>query len=245
MRYLEHPVHPALRASVEAVWSLRPVPGTSHRILPDGCVDLVLVPGTEPLLAGPATAAVLAGPVPEGTVTGVRFRPGHAAGMLGVAAHELRDRTVPVSDVLGAAASRRMELAGPEAMLLERLAGSRPADPLVTAAVAMLQRAPAASVGEVARAVALSERHLRRRFEDSVGYGPKRLARVLRLQRVLELARRRPEIRIGALAYAGGYADQAHMAHDFQALSGRTPRELIGERGRFLQDAAAPIGETA
>ncbi len=34
----------------------------------------------------------------------------------------------------------------------------------------------------------VSERQLRRRFEDAVGYGPKTLARVLRFQRFLALA---------------------------------------------------------
>ena len=41
------------------------------------------------------------------------------------------------------------------------------------------------------RALGVSERQLRRRFADAVGYGPKTLARVLRFQRFLALARRR------------------------------------------------------
>ena len=47
-------------------------------------------------------------------------------------------------------------------------------DPLVAAAVAWLEREPAAArVGALGPAVGLGERQLRRRFLAGVGYGPK------------------------------------------------------------------------
>ena len=76
----------------------------------------------------------------------------------------------------------------------------------------------------------MSERHLRRRFESSVGYGPKTLARVLRLQRFLALARADPDEGLAGLAAAAGYADQAHLSRDCAALTDRTPGALLAER---------------
>jgi transcriptional regulator GlxA family with amidase domain len=75
--------------------------------------------------------------------------------------------------------------------------------------------------------VALSERQLRRRFHDAVGYGPKTLGRVMRLQRFLRLARAQPDAGLAALAADAGYADQAHLSGDARALTGRTPSALL------------------
>jgi methylphosphotriester-DNA--protein-cysteine methyltransferase len=62
-----------------------------------------------------------------------------------------------------------------------------------------------------------------------VGYGPKRLARVLRLRRALDRA---PSHGLAEAALDAGYADQSHFTNDCVELAGIPP-------GRFLQDAGA------
>ena len=102
---------------------------------------------------------------------------------------------------------------------------------------------------ELGAALGVSERQLRRRFADAVGYGPKTLARVLRFQRFLALARSGDEL--ARLALTAGYADQAHLTRETRRLAGRTPLELVARarhaggrarsRDRFVQaDAGAP-----
>lgn len=216
--YAEAAVAPALRRWFSAAWTVRPQAGTSHRILPDGHVDLVWLPGEEaPLVAGPATRPAFAPPA-DGVVRGLRFAAGAAPALLGVAAHELRDLTVPLSAL-----------------------GSRPArepDALVRAGAEALRAEPGLRMSAVAAAVGLSERQLRRRFVDWVGYGPKRYARICRLQRMLALAPGEPDG--AALAVTAGYADQPHMVREVRELAGVTPGTLLAERGRFLQ-AAEPV----
>ena len=51
------------------------------------------------------------------------------------------------------------------------------------------------------------------------------MARVLRFQRFLTLARRGDDL--ARLAFAAGYADQAHLTRECRRLSGRTPAELV------------------
>jgi AraC-like DNA-binding protein len=70
------------------------------------------------------------------------------------------------------------------------------------------------------------------------GYGPARLARILRLQRVLYQARSSPRpARLVDLATAAGYADQQHLAHEVQAIMGMTPTLLLRASDvRSLQD---------
>jgi AraC-like DNA-binding protein len=82
------------------------------------------------------------------------------------------------------------------------------------------------TVAEVAAQVGFSERQLNRRSLASFGYGPKVLARVLRLQRALGSARGGMSLVQAALA--AGYADQAHFAHEVRALTGQSASQLVG-----------------
>ncbi len=72
-----------------------------------------------------------------------------------------------------------------------------------------------------------------RRFREWVGYGPKTLQRILRLQRLLLLAEGGAGA-LGDLAVAAGYADQAHMTREVGALAGITPRLLVAAGGATL-----------
>ena len=113
-------------------------------------------------------------------------------------------------------------------VLLSTLAGRAPSaappDPIVRAAIALLA-AGGVDVRALAGELALSERQLRRRFESAVGYGPKRLARILRLTRALAAAHAGEEL--ARVAAGAGYADQAHFSHDCRRLAGVAPSALL------------------
>ncbi|MCR6490057.1 helix-turn-helix domain-containing protein [Amycolatopsis sp. OK19-0408] len=115
---------------------------------------------------------------------------------------------------------------GADPALIAELRGADPA--LIAAALARPNPSrPAADVAaeraeDPARPFAVSERRLRRRFVQAVGYGPATYLRVSRFQRAVALASRSPGL--AALAAAAGYADQAHLSRDCRALTGLTPR---------------------
>nr|WP_282600052.1 helix-turn-helix domain-containing protein [Patulibacter sp. SYSU D01012] len=110
-----------------------------------------------------------------------------------------------------------------------RAEGAAPVDPAVRAVVARAGAGPVA-VAELAHRVGLSERQLRRRFLEHVGYGPRTLHRVLRLQRLLDRAIAAPDEGLAALAAHAGYADQAHLAREARALAGTTAAALVAGR---------------
>lgn len=92
----------------------------------------------------------------------------------------------------------------------------------------MIERGPphgAPLVPWLARALEMSERTLRRRFDESFGYGPKTLDRILRHQRFLRLSIRSDDS-TAMLASEAGYADQAHLIRESRRLTGNTPQEL-------------------
>jgi AraC-like DNA-binding protein len=208
------------------------------RVLPDGGVDLLFSARaaggawTGEVFGAKSTALVVADAEPMEKLA-VRLAPGAARGWLGVAAHTLSDRALPLDALWGRAArelgarlaearGRGERRAALEAALLAR-AGSAEAPPAwLGAALAALGRS--ADVRAVARALGVSERRLERAFRAHVGLGPKRFARVARL------ARARRAVAHGAsqleAALFAGYYDQAHFHRECRALAGVGPAEL-------------------
>ncbi|MFI0924250.1 DUF6597 domain-containing transcriptional factor [Streptomyces sp. NPDC021012] len=208
------------------LWTRTAAGPTAERpVLPDGCMDLIWADGSL-LVAGPDTRAYVPGEF-AARYAGIRFAPGDAPGFFGVPAHELRDRRVALGALWGEAEARRLgeriaEAPDPAAALGElvlRRAAEAPApDPLLRAVVARL--AAGRAVAETAEAVGLGVRGLHRRSLDAFGYGPKTLARVLRLQRALAMVR--AGVPYAEAALRAGCADQAHLARETRALAGTT-----------------------
>ncbi|GAA5069341.1 helix-turn-helix domain-containing protein [Nocardia callitridis] len=213
------------------VWTKTVAPGAiGSPVLPDGCIDLIWADGTL-LVAGPDTKAHH--PSASGRdYVGFRFFPGTAPTLLGVPAHELRDRRVDLADLWDTATTRRLtarvddalDRAGAlEAVVLERASGVGPVDPLVRGVVGALDSGR--SVTEVAEMLSVDARTLHRKSLAAFGYGPKTLARILRVRRAIAAAR-------GGLSFADtaattGFADQAHLARDVREFAGTTLRQLL------------------
>lgn len=221
---------------------LRPPPGLSHlacgwiadgaaaSVLPDACVDVVLSAGRL-VVAGPATSAVEVAPTPGQHGCGVRFRVGAAGAALGAPVDVLRDLTVSLEDLWGPK-GRRLSAQVADAptstsaltVLVRGLAQPRaPLDLIARRAALLLIRRP---FSEVSHELGFSERQLRRRVEQAVGYGPRMLLRILRLQRFLQAIEREPTLTLAQLAANTGYADQAHLARECRRLTGLTPSAL-------------------
>ncbi|WP_022928311.1 helix-turn-helix domain-containing protein [Patulibacter americanus] len=251
MAYDEAPPPPALADRVACLWWRTPdaVPAggaPAHLVLPDGCVDLVWHAGRL-TVAGPDTGPVAAAPS-SATTVGVRLRPG-AVAVLGESAAVLRDERVgtdalwgrvgaELADRVAHAPDDRGRLALLTAAVARRAAAAGPPDAAVAAAVSALS-GPGATVAGAARGAGLSDRQLRRRFLEHVGYGPKTLDRVLRLQRFLTLAITTTDD-LAALAASAGYADQAHLTREARALAATTPRELVAARRPAPAPGPAP-----
>ncbi|WEH14615.1 helix-turn-helix domain-containing protein [Streptomyces sp. VNUA24] len=223
----------ASRLDGAVVWSDGPGGPGSGRVLPDGCMDLLWHEGRL-LVAGPDTRAYVTGGSPGGWA-GLRFFPGQAPAFLGVPAHELRDRRVALADLWSPADVRRLTarvnaapdpVRGLEEAVLERAAQVARPDPVLRQVVAALDagRPVAATADELG----LGARQLHRRSLAAFGYGPKTLARVLRLRRALALAR--DGVPFAETAARSGYADQAHLARDVRELAGLPLGELLGGR---------------
>jgi AraC-like DNA-binding protein len=226
-----------------------------ERVLPNGLVHVMVnldadefrtYRGTGAASARRAPGAALVGPHAQASVIdtaeqraviAVGFRTGGAAP---VPLAEARDGLIDLSLLWGdeGAVLRERLLLAPtadarfdllEAVLLRRLAHAEAPDPLVPLAAAALARG--LPVAQVAESAGLLPRTLTRRFERATGLTPKRYARIRRLQRLVTAAARATHPDWAELAAHYGYADQAHLVHDFRDLTGITPTQYRPRSG--------------
>ena len=165
-------------------------------------------------------------------IIGAVFEPGAARAFCAVPVDILAEHHVALEDLWSRAAAdeladRLRELTTAEARLdcLERLLVARlgPADPPDALVRAALRRmaSSSATVTALADDLGLGARRFRRRFRAEVGLNPKAMAGVLRFQRALTALRRGG--RLCDVALDCGYYDQAHLTHEFRALSSVAP----------------------
>jgi AraC-like DNA-binding protein len=278
MQYRTYRPGPPLADFVEYMWALRDAPAHStERIVPSGTLELVVNLHEDALRIYASdnrgwrrySGAVVSGAYrrffvidarDHASIVGVHFRPGGAWAFLRVPPGELADRHVDLAMLWGrsavelrermcAAASAAERFALLERALTSRLVDCRPGHPAVPFALGQLAR-PGVTVGEVAADVALSRRRFIQVFTTEVGMTPKRLSRVLRFQRVSELARRIDAPDWARLARTCGYFDQSHLINDVTEFTGASPRQLgpaseevkelhlaVPDQVKILQDA--------
>jgi AraC-like DNA-binding protein len=231
---------PPLAQFVNVIWLSQghvPGPHRRERVLPAGDCALIVD------LADPRGYAGVSGPHSRGfeidvaaqfALGGVAFKPGGAYPFFDVPLHTLADDFVALGDVWGCLATELRErvleaptpdlkFAAFEDVLKRRLARAPDRHPGVVYAIAAFERAPGASVIEVAGRTGMSHRRFLDLFDSEVGLTPKVFCRILRFQRVLRRVDTGRDVDWTDVALSCGYYDQAHFIHDFQVFAGMTP----------------------
>lgn len=228
------------------LWQSRSGVGTTTRILPDGCMDLIW-DGRDLVVAGPDTAARLHSSAAGAAYTALRFAGGSGPALLGVPADTVRDQSVDLGALWPqrrvADLCRRLDNdndndnvagAGHPGTAGVALAGwlaSRAArteiDPFGARVLYLTRRG--SDVDAIAALLSMGARQVHRRCLTTFGYGPKMLARVVRLERAVAAGRSgQPWASVAARC---GYADQAHLARELRALAGASPTALLRRPG--------------
>lgn len=225
--YAEAPPPLALEGLIKARWTLAgggaAAEWIGHNATPDGCIEIIRRLAGRSRWNGEQPVAFAVGlierPEPfemsgDAAFEGLRLWPWAWPLVGNRPLDELRGRWLP--------------FAAPDfAMIEARLADEQ--------ALARTGRAiiAAESVAEMSTATAMSPRALQRWFAAHVGMPPRQYLRLLRFQRAFETA---PGQRsLAGHAAAQGFADQAHMAREFRALSGVSAKAARRDaRGPFL-----------
>jgi AraC-like DNA-binding protein len=171
----------------------------------------------------------------------LRLWPGAVPALMAIPTVDVAATIVPLDAVWGRAAtelverlaeapSRASRAAIVERTIVERVRGVSEAC-MLPRAWAAVDDLEVARVSTVAERVGVSERHLRRMFQNAVGLSPKAYLRVRRLRRALAHARKSAAQSWTRIAVDAGYFDQAHMVAEFRDLTGCSPTALWRELG--------------
>ncbi|MEV0152870.1 AraC family transcriptional regulator [Micromonospora sp. NPDC050686] len=226
----------ALRPYVEHYWLIDWALTEPHeqRLVPHPAVNVVFhgnddAPETAEV-SGVATQLFSITLHGVGRATGVQFRPGGFRPFWRRPVAELTGRRRPLA-ALGLPVPPGRRGAGTDDERCRRLddllAGWSPApDPVAAEVITLAEEIrtdrDVLRVDDFARRHGVSTRQLQRLFLDHVGIGPKWVIRRYRLQEAIERATAGPPD-WAALAADLGYADQAHLAREFRAVTGVSP----------------------
>jgi len=253
--YAEHAPPADLAGHVACFWTrlvdelAGPAAGSIHRVLPDGCVDIIVgfdasSAVTSAIGVGAMTKPlIISGDSPRLSV-GVRFLPGHAFIALGIPACAITDENVGYDelardaraelDSMSAQTTNEGRVAAFIDLVRRRL---RRVDAVPASVREAVRRIVSANgnlrVAELASEIGITRQQLARHFAMHVGVTPKMLARVMRARAALARADAARaayprDVDWTSIAYDLGYYDQPHFIDDFKALTGVTPSRWTG-----------------
>jgi AraC-like DNA-binding protein len=261
MRYSEIKPRFPLSRFVECFWTLEGDDRSQQpeRILPDGCVELILNFGAEfsqhedgkrslqptNFLVGQMTGPILISPTGAVELMGIRFHPGGTLPFLRVPLDEITDQVVGLGslssklerDLLRAVSESptlAQKTAAVEAFLTRCLTANNHDSRLMMLAAKIVETGGLVSVDQLANDAGISSRQLERRFLSEVGLGPKLLGRIIRFQQVFR-AVEQCNAAWSAIAVECGYYDQAHLIRDFNQFAQQTPTVLFSHQSSLTE----------
>lgn len=232
---------PPLDAHVEVIWAYdgQATQTSRETVLPNGKMQLSIDLSTgDGMVCGVRTCRSVIDTAVIRPVMGVVFRPGGARGLFDAAGDDFLNKIVPLDQIWdGRAAELRDRILEAGAIdqqlqVLEeslvsaiRRAGDRTAlHPAVRYSLGQLRRSPdIPSVLGLAREVGLSRRRFGQLFSEQVGATPKFYCRLRRFLGVVRTIAAGEPVNWADMAVGAGYADQAHLIHEFQEFAGLSP----------------------
>lgn len=258
-------LHPQLESNIQLIWSMEldeaAIAGAPEHVVPDGIVEVVFHYGTpfamrrpgEPFSSQAQSFAVSQTrrflemkPIGPSGFVSIRFFPWGVRPYIDVPVESFADDAVAVRHLWGRAGEELEERMRAAPSVAERVAivqaflvdrqrrGSTATDePLIRAVV---DRRGRVRVRDLAAELGFSERQLERRFRNTVGVPPKHFARICRFLETCRLLSAPGTTTVAEVALAAGYADQAHLHHEFVSFSGLTPAAFGRARGVCFLD---------
>jgi len=230
-------------------------------ILPDGAVEMIINLGDPQTLcalddpnkrrvfrrawiSGERLEPILIDEIGYVHLAGIRLRPGGGWPFLGIPMREFSGQVIELEDILGQQISELRDRLGEETRdnarfdLLEAWLRARqrtsPTRAVNYVLRAIQDSAGSARIGQMAKEIGISHKHLLREFDRCVGLTPKVFSRLCAFQRVIQSVGHRTDVEWADTATECGYYDQAHLIREFRALSGLTPATYLNRRGPFL-----------
>lgn len=95
------------------------------------------------------------------------------------------------------------------------------------------------SLKNIQTSLNLTERTLQRRFEENVGIPPKLFFKIAQFHTALNQLQSEKTIKLTDIAYANGYADQAHFIRSFKKFTGQSPLSFQRQSSNWMANTIA------
>ena len=256
MRYREIIPQPPLNRYVECFWTLEGDSPSAQpeRILPDGCIELILNFGAQfsqhcddtrklqpkNFLVGQMTGPIMITPSGPVQLIGIRFNPGGTLPFMRMPLHEVTDQVVELGSLSSTLERDLLRVAERSNLLLEKiraieeflttsLTNSKHDSWSMSIAARIIESRGLVAVEELAMDAGISIRQMERRFLSDIGVGPKLIGRIIRFQQVFRAVEQSNNA-WAEIAIACGYYDQAHLIRDFNQFAQQTPAVLFSNQ---------------
>jgi AraC-like DNA-binding protein len=177
----------------------------------------------------------------------VVFQPYGINQLLNTRASELRDNIIPTEYLFGKQVpglyeklSEGFTIAGKLELLngfFKGVAERRKYfdDSLIKASVRFIvENKGLISSRQLVKLTGFTERHIERKFSESIGITPRKFGNVIKLHHFLRQLKTEPaNKRLTAFAYEAGYTDQSHLIKEFKKITGMTPGTYINKADKL------------
>jgi len=184
-------------------------------------------------------------------IVGIRLKPFALANIIKKPLYKLNDSIYPLSDlitvdkVIGEIESRilssaQLELVTPyldqfvEFLLYKSLDLD---ENLRSQLNYILDRHGDVRVGDLLDTFGVSKVTLRKHFIHKVGFTPKKITQIWRMNRVLQLKEDHPNFTLTDIGLESGYYDQSHFIKDFRAIFGVAPKSFFRDNAKLISIA--------
>lgn len=219
--------------------------GRLLRIVPDGCVDILLI-YKDGQVTGIAAGTFLTYHETKtslcGEIFGVRFLPGMLPAFLHIRPKDLLEHYIPLEDLLPDGSTLLTDMAAQKTFagristflshyLHEEKNRQKPygKTELVQAVKQLAYESDGKiRIGEMQEKTGYSKRYIHKVFIEDMGYSPKTFCKIIQFQRSLKYLNYGAPEKMTDAAVMLGYYDQSQFIRDFEKFAGTTP-------GRYLQ----------
>lgn len=247
-----------LQPFIACYWFLKSVAPLAevipHRVLPDGCVDILLdLSAGEAHFVGVMTEADIVPMLGDIHLMGIRFLPHSLPFLLKGEAAFVANGMLGLDEVFGSQAVLLEELSKPGLSIERRVEivesvlmrgfGQAIVDPKWNNLLNLItEKNGKVTIAELAEYYTVSDRHISRTFKSLMGITAKEYTNIIRFQSVLsDLKQSQGCIDWSDLSVDNGYYDQSHFINEFKKRYGITPGKLIAGECPIFPIQSGPI----
>ncbi|MTH15193.1 helix-turn-helix domain-containing protein [Flavobacterium sp. LC2016-01] len=185
----------------------------------------------------------------EITLIIVVFQPNGIHQLLGIPAYEFHNSIIPVEDVFDqkimALQEKLLQQNNPARVELlnhffSSLINAKPASNQFIIDHALnfiIANKGHFAIKQLVEYTGYTERHLERKFKESIGLNPKKFGNVVRLHYFLKLLNDKPDkTNLTTICYDAGFSDQSHLIKEFKKHTGITPTEYLNNTGKLTNN---------